>query len=114
AHTRGIVHRDVKPGNLMLTLLGLVKVLDLGLARIDLLPAGGPPLTMSGTPLGTPSYMAPEQIEDAHGVDVKADSYALGCTLYHLLAGRPPFSGPAYKNWFQQLQAHLRERVPPL
>ncbi|MGL4551192.1 MAG: protein kinase domain-containing protein [Gemmataceae bacterium] len=94
AHEQGMVHRDVKPHNLMVTRKGLVKVLDFGLARVAeeaARPADGRPLTALGTVLGTPDYIAPEQVGDSHRVDIRADIYSLGCTLYFLLAGRPPF-----------------------
>lgn len=90
AHERGLVHRDVKPSNLLVSADGVVKVLDLGLAR-PLLPQGGHDITRSGAVVGSPDYLAPEQARDAHDVDIRADIYSLGCTLYFLLAGRPPF-----------------------
>jgi tRNA A-37 threonylcarbamoyl transferase component Bud32 len=95
AHEYGLVHRDVKPGNLMLqTGTGLVKVLDLGLVRwLRAKEELGQvtTLTMEGAVIGTPDYMAPEQTVNAHAVDIRADVYSLGCTLYHLLTGRVPF-----------------------
>lgn len=95
AHDRGMVHRDIKPQNLMVTRKGLVKVLDFGLARIAEEAAQPPgdarPLTALGTVLGTPDYIAPEQVSNSHTADGRADVYSLGCTLYFLLAGRPPF-----------------------
>lgn len=93
AHEHGLVHRDVKPQNLMLTARGGVKVLDLGLAQFREPGAGADALSGVGLVMGTPDYMAPEQWDDFRGVDGRADLYALGCTLYHLLAGRPPFVG---------------------
>src|SRR5262249_16316590 len=95
ADEQGMVHRDIKPSNLLLTADGTVKLLDLGLARPG--AAAGPDsastLTDTGMMMGTPDYVAPEQITDSHRVDIRADIYSLGCTLYHLLAGRPPFAG---------------------
>ncbi len=94
AHGKGMVHRDVKPHNLMRAADGTVKVLDFGLARL-VREAAHPEgqLTTEGAVLGTPDYMAPEQARDSRGADVRADVYSLGCTLYHLLAGRVPFPG---------------------
>jgi serine/threonine protein kinase/WD40 repeat protein len=98
AHERGLVHRDIKPANLLVSSAdGRVKLLDLGLARVRALEEEGigpqTALTQAGAVMGTPDYMAPEQAVDSHSVDIRADIYALGCTLYHVLAGRPPFAG---------------------
>jgi serine/threonine protein kinase len=99
AFERGVVHRDVKPGNLMLQARGprvadiCVKMLDFGLARFDSERQDAPRLTFIGSTLGTVDYMAPEQAESARDADTRADVYGLGCTLYFLLAGRPPFGG---------------------
>jgi len=88
AHDRGLVHRDVKPGNVMLTGAGDVKVMDFGIARS--LDAGT--LTGSGTVVGSASYLSPEQVRGLPA-DRRSDLYALGCVLYEALAGRPPFTG---------------------
>src|SRR5262249_11449764 len=113
-HEQGLVHRDVKPANLMRTPAGRVKVLDLGLAR-DLREAGeGERITSHGQFLGTLDYIAPEQVLDSHAVDIRADIYALGCTLYELLAGQPPFAGPAYGSLFLKMRAHVEAPVPPI
>jgi len=86
AHEKGIVHRDVKPHNVMLTAKGQVKIMDFGLATL----AGRSKLTKSGSRLGTPAYMAPEQLE-GQAVDRRADIWALGCVLYEMLTQKTPF-----------------------
>ncbi|MCM1968992.1 protein kinase [Streptomyces sp. G1] len=95
AHAHGILHRDIKPQNAMLTGEGVVKVLDFGLAKIlrDSLRLGE--LTASGTALGTLPYMSPEQCRGDRGIDHRTDLYSLGCLLYEGFTGRPPFTDPA-------------------
>jgi serine/threonine protein kinase len=91
AFERGLVHRDIKPSNLLLTGDGSqVKIADLGLVRLGR-GAEDTPLTTSGTIIGTPKFLAPEQATDPRHVDIRADLYSLGCTFYYLLCGRPPF-----------------------
>ncbi len=114
AHENGLIHRDVKPSNLVVTPGGLVKVLDLGLARLHAEPQAGEGLTRPGQAMGTPDYMAPEQAVGASAVDARADVYGLGCTLYHLLAGHPPFGRDGYDNVFRKLTAQMQEPVPPI
>ncbi len=90
AHAEGLVHRDIKPDNLMLTSKGEVKLVDLGIAkRVD----EDQSLTQTGQAVGTPHYISPEQIRGARDVDARADVYSLGATLYHLATGHTPFSG---------------------
>src|SRR5262249_25293823 len=86
AHEQGLVPRGIKPHNLLVADTGQVKVCDFGLAHLarDDQPAEG--LTDAGAVMGTPDYMAPEQLRDAHAADIRSDIYSLGCTLYHLLA----------------------------
>ncbi|HEX4613404.1 MAG TPA: protein kinase, partial [Urbifossiella sp.] len=109
AYERGIVHRDVKPGNLLLTRGGVVKVVDFGLARLAA-GAGGEPGTVTHA-LGTPDYMAPEQGRDADAADTRADLYSLGCTLFFLLTGRPPFHAATP---LQAMLAHQDMPPPPV
>src|SRR5262249_51549245 len=113
-HARGLVHRDVQPAHPMLTPSGRVKVRDLGLAGHLHRSGREEQLTSHGEVLGTPDYMAPEQCLDCHAVDPRTDVYALGCTLYELLAGQPPFAGPAYASWFLKMRAHVEAPVPPI
>src|SRR5581483_8080916 len=111
AHEKGMVHRDLKPHNLMLTPKGVVKILDFGLAKLvsERQKQGG--LTHDNAVMGTPQYLAPEQATDSKSADIRADIYALGCTLYDLLAGRPPFAGD---NPIQVVIAHIEQAPPPL
>ena len=78
------------------------------------LQAAGEDATSSGRAMGTLDYMAPEQVRDSHSVDIRADIYSLGCTLYKLLTGEAPFSGSQYENTFDKMMAHLNDPVPPI
>lgn len=104
AHEHGLVHRDVKPSNLMVARDGQVKVLDLGLA----LSLDGVEPDEGGALLGTFDYVSPEQIAAPAAVDRRADVYGLGATLWHLLAGAPPFSGPGFETVQEKLDAHAK------
>jgi serine/threonine protein kinase len=111
-HDLGLVHRDVKPGNLLLDRGGVVRLLDLGLARFlhdhkDLLTLRYD----ANHILGTADYVSPEQARDSHDVDPRTDVYSLGATLYFLLSGRPPFGG---KTLTQKLLAHQTKQPAPL
>jgi serine/threonine protein kinase/Tol biopolymer transport system component len=110
----GMVHRDVKPSNLMLTSEGQVKVLDLGLALLQEKQPTESEVTAVGQAMGTADYIAPEQAADSHTVDIRADVYSLGCTLFRLLTGRPPYVGKNYKNAFEKMMGHVRDPLPSI
>jgi len=93
AHSRGVVHRDIKPENILLA-GGHARVADFGIARA-ITAAGGERFTETGITVGTPAYMSPEQAAGARDLDGRSDVYALGCVLYEMLAGEPPFTGPS-------------------
>ena len=118
AHEHQLVHRDVKPANLMLCRSGQVKLLDLGLAKFhaerrgEVQPPGG--LTQPGVTMGTIDYMAPEQWENPAAADIRADIYSLGCTLFFLLTGQPPYGDPAYDTSRKKLMAHVVAPIPSL
>ncbi len=106
----GLVHRDIKPSNLMRTPEGVVKILDLGLARWRAEHPAGEDLTGAGRTLGTPDYLAPEQLDRAAEVDIRADLYGLGATLFFLLTGRAPFAHR--QGLYPKLEA-ARNETPP-
>ncbi|MBV9599242.1 MAG: SMP-30/gluconolactonase/LRE family protein [Chloroflexi bacterium] len=106
AWARRVVHRDIKPANLMVSPSGRLKIMDFGVAKdVEL-------ATMAGSSglIGTPAYMAPEQLR-GQSLDCRADLYSLGVTLYMMLAGRPPFEGPSFADYFRQ---HLEQEPPPM
>ncbi len=108
AHRRQLIHRDVKPANIILTPDGIAKLADLGMARgtNDYAVARAE----KGMTIGTPYYIAPEQIRSQGDIDSRADMYALGATLYHMVTGKPPFTHPTIP---QILRAHLSEEIVP-
>src|SRR5439155_10727028 len=103
AYEHGLIHRDIKPSNLLVDRAGTVKILDLGLARFFHDKTDDLTQRHEHGPMGTTDYMAPEQAEASHAVDTRADVYALGCTLYHLLTGQVPFPGGTL---LQKLRRH--------
>ena len=105
ASMRGVVHRDIKPSNIIITPGGRAKLVDMGLAR-RFERGGDHGLTQSGMTLGTFDYISPEQARDPRDVDVRSDLYSLGCTLFHMLTGRPPFPGGTV---LQKLIQHQEE-----
>lgn len=113
AFERGLVHRDVKPSNLLVTPRGQVKVLDLGLAMLKQAPGleDASRVTQEGLVLGTPDFLAPEQAQNPMSVDIRADVYGLGTTLYYLLTGKVPFEGPSPTD---KLLQHITAPPPSL
>jgi nicotinamidase/pyrazinamidase len=107
----GLIHRDVKPANILLTRSGQVKLADLGLAKVVAQEAATAH-TAAGVAMGTPSYMSPEQFADARGVDHRADIFSLGATLYQMLAGRPPFQGDSYFSILKQVEEVEPDPLP--
>lgn len=111
AAERGLVHRDLKPHNLMRTPDGVVKILDFGLATLTNPQPGDGGLTGANIVLGTPDYIAPEQAEGSRNADVRSDVYSLGCTLYHLLTGQVPYPGESV---LKKLDGHRGGEPTPL
>ncbi len=111
AHAHGLIHRDVKPANLLVDRRNVVKVLDLGLARFTDEDRASLTVQYDENVLGTADYLAPEQAIDSHGVDARADIYGLGCSMYFLLTGHPPFPDGTLP---QRLMAHQKQQPPPI
>ena len=112
-HEMGRTHRDIKPSNLMLDMNGTVRILDLGLAKLrEDVESEQDQLTAAGQMMGTPDYMAPEQWEDSSAVDIRADIYSLGCSLFCLLAGQAPFS--ENKSAIAKMRAHTSQEPPKI
>ena len=111
AHKNGLIHRDIKPDNVMVSREGVAKLCDLGLARVAV-PGGeaGAHETLTGQTVGTPSYLSPEVARGGTALDIRADLYSLGASLYHMLAGEPPFVGTAAV----VMTRHLTEPPVPL
>ena len=114
AFEHGLVHRDIKPSNLLLSRDGQVKLLDLGLALWQSDGLWQEHLTVSGTVMGTLDYMAPEQADNSHDVDIRADIYSLGCTLYKLLTGRALFASSTFDTPVKKILAHATEDPPSI
>ncbi len=106
AASKGIIHRDVTPGNIIIDSDGTARITDLGLAKETAADATG--LTRSGASLGTPYYMSPEQINSARDVDFRTDIYSLGATLYHMVCGKVPYTGTT----FEVMTKQVREPLP--
>ena len=108
AHAQGVIHRDIKPGNMMLTPAGVIKLMDFGIAK----GSSDHQLTMAGTTVGSLYYMSPEQIQGAVGLDARSDLYSVGVSLYELVTGKRPFDGDSQ---FAIMSAHLKNTpVPPV
>jgi serine/threonine-protein kinase len=110
AHELGVIHRDIKPDNILLTRRTEVKVADFGLSRIFAEDRRSPSLTQSNVSMGTPLYMSPEQVEGKN-IDSRSDLYSFGVTCYHMLAGRPPFHG---ETAFEVVCQQVQKQPPPL
>lgn len=109
ASSRDVVHRDVKPSNVLITNDGYAKLVDMGLARSEQIQSTANDLTATGVTLGTFDYISPEQARDPRNVDTRSDIYSLGCTLYFMLTGQPPFP---MGTMLQKLLSHTSESPP--
>ncbi len=112
AHSQGVIHRDIKPANLLRAKDGTVKILDMGLARLNNTdPSTDVNLTGTGVMMGTAAYMPPEQARDTRKADARSDLYSLGCTLFYLLTGRTAFTGTTQMD---MILSHVNQPIPSL
>ncbi len=111
AHSKGVIHRDVKPANLLIDQDGVIRLLDMGLALVTAGDEESMTVANNENVLGTADYLAPEQALNSHTVDHRADIYGLGCTLYYLLTGKPPFSDGTLA---QRIAKHQTEMPPSI
>lgn len=109
AHARGVIHRDISPRNIFITSRRSVKVMDFGISAVS--DRGPKAKKARGLNFGTPEYMAPERMQDTGTADERSDLYALGCVLYEMLSGRPPFLGESPE---KTVMMHLKSPIPSL
>jgi serine/threonine protein kinase len=114
AHGHKLLHRDLKPSNLLLSIDGIVRIADFGLVRVAHDDSHHGDLTSPHTMLGTCDYAAPEQSTAGQVPDHRCDLYSLGCTLFHLIAGDPPYRPKAKGNWIKTVKAHMTAPIPSL